>query len=107
MKLCYSVENQNGIELYMRHTQVETISAAEGRHPGDDEIALTIDRPEDYDSDLIQNGVMMLHFNKAQAKKLARQLLRMAQNLCTAEERAEARSNERIIIPTELLDKVR
>ena len=106
MKLCYSVENQNGIELYMRHTQIETISVF-SRHPGDDEIALTIDRPEEYDSDLIQNGVMMLHFNKAQAKKFARQLLRMAQNLCTAEERAEARSNERIIIPTELLDKVR
>lgn len=106
MKLCYNVENQNRIELILRHTQVETISA-EGKHPGDDEIALTIDRPEDYDTDLIQNGVLMLHFNKAQAKKLARQLLRMAQNLCTAEERAEARGNERIIIPTELLDKVR
>lgn len=105
MKLCYSVENQIGIKLYMRHTQVEI--SAEGRHPGDDEIALTIDKPEEYDTDLIQNGVLMLHFNKAQAKKLARQLLRMAQNLCTAEERAEARSNERIIIPTELLDKVR
>ena len=106
MKLCYSVENQIGIKLYMRHTQVETVSSS-GKHPGDDEIALTIDKPEEYDTDLIQNGVLMLHFNKAQAKKLARQLLRMAQNLCTAEERAEARSNERIIIPTELLDKVR
>ena len=106
MKLCYSVENQNGIELYMRHTQVEIISAGVSAL-GDDEIALTIDKPEEYETDLIQNGVLMLHFNKAQAKKLARQLLRMAQNLCTAEERAEARSNERIIIPTELLDKVR
>lgn len=106
MKLCYSVENQNGIELYMRHTQVEIISAGVSAL-GDDEIALTIDKPEEYETDLIQNGVIMLHFSKAQAKKLARQLLRMAQNLCTAEERAEARSNERIIIPTELLDKVR
>lgn len=106
MKLCYSIENQNGIELYMRHTQVETISA-EGRHPGNDEIMLTIDQPEEYDTDLIQNGVLMLNFSKAQAKRFARQLLRMAQNLCTAEERAEARNNERVIIPTELLDKIR
>lgn len=82
------IENQNGIEIYMQPTQVETISA-EGRHHGDDEIMLSIDRPEDYDTDLIQGDTLMLHFSKTQARKFARQLLRMAHNLMTAEERAD------------------
>lgn len=45
---------------------------------GDDEIILYVSDVSDYDTDFIQSDCAMLHFSPAQAKRLARKLLRLA-----------------------------
>lgn len=105
MKPTINVANANGIDLTMRHAQVQ-VTSCDGTHPGDDEILLFVADVEQYETDLIQNGCLLLHFTKSQAQRLARQLLRMAQDLMTAEQRTDMEDTPIITISPELLNRL-
>lgn len=71
------IKNLNSIELKIERAQV-TITDCHGEHKGDDEIVLYVPNCSEYDTDFIQDDCAMLHFSPAQAKALARKLLRLA-----------------------------
>lgn len=101
MKPPISIDNANGIDLFM-HLSPTTITDHAGTHCGDDEILLTIDDPEEYDTDLIQGGTLLLHFTKSQARRLARRLWQMAGVMKTAEQRTMGDIENLPIVPEEL-----
>lgn len=86
MKESVPIDNVNGIELNLCHTQI-TVTDCKGDHPGDDNLLLVVPDAEDYDTDLIQDGAVILHFTKSQARRLARRLWQMAGAMKTAEQR--------------------
>lgn len=106
MKQTIKIDNANGIELNMHHTQV-CVTSQNGTAPSDDQILLFVADVEQYETDLIQDGNLCLHFTKSQAKRFARQLLRMAQDLLTAEERADISDTPIITITPDLLKQAR
>ena len=71
------IDNQHGIGLILGRTTT-TIIDCHGMRKGDDEIILYVSDVSDYDTDFIQSDCAMLHFSPAQAKRLARKLLRLA-----------------------------
>lgn len=71
------VKNLNGIGLKLDRVQ-PTITSCRGEHKGNDEIILYVPNCSEYDTDFTQNDCAMLHFSPAQAKVLARKLLRLA-----------------------------
>lgn len=96
------IDNANGIGLKMCHAE-NMITDADGTHPGDDEIILFVADVAEYDTDLIQNGDLCLHFTAPQARRLARRLWQMSRRLLTAQERADMGDTPRMGVPTELL----
>ena len=71
------IDNQHGIGLILGRTTT-TIIDCHGMRKGDDELILYVSDVSDYDTDFIQSDCAMLHFSPAQAKRLARKLLRLA-----------------------------
>lgn len=98
----FNIDNANGITLTMHLAHTEIIDA-EGTSLGDDEVLLFIADVDQYDSDLIQNGDLCLHFTAAHARRLARRLWQMSRRLMTAEERADLGDTPAMAIPTDLL----
>ena len=96
------IDNANGIGLTMHHAQ-QVITDADGTHPGDDEIILFVADVAEYDTDLIQNGNLSLHFTAPQARRFARRLWQMSRRLLTAQERADMGDTPRMAVPTNLL----
>lgn len=105
MKLHAEIANANGIGAYLHHARTE-ITGQSGTYPGDDCIIISIPNFKQYDTDLCQQGDITLSFSKSQAQRLARQLNRMAQELMTAEERAEMNDKPIVTVPAELLKHI-
>lgn len=100
-----NVTNANGIDvkLYRALTRIEDEN---GTHPGDDMLMLAVESYKAFDTDFCQNGNAILNFTKSQAKRFARQLLRVAQDLMTAEERADTGDTPVLTISPGLLKKL-
>ncbi|WP_195559268.1 hypothetical protein [Alistipes finegoldii] len=81
------IDNQHGIGLILGRTTT-TIIDCHGMRKGDDEIILYVPDASDYDTDFIQSDCAMLHFSPAQAKRLARKLLRLANQQKTSVKQA-------------------
>lgn len=105
MKPTINVANANGIGAYLHHARTE-ITGQSGTYPGDDCIIISIPNYRQYGTDLCQQGDIALSFSKSQAQRLARQLNRMAQELMTAEERAEMNDKPIVTVPAELLKHI-
>lgn len=102
MKSTIKIDNTNGIDLLLCHTEVQ-VTSADGTHPGDDELLLFVANVEQYETDLIQHGNLCLHFSASQARRLARRLWQMSRQLLTAQERADIGDTPKMTVPTNLL----
>lgn len=102
MKQPIEIANANGIGAYLHHARTE-ITDQHGTHPGDDCVMLLIPKYRQYDTELYQSGDMVLSFSKSQAQRFARQLLRMAQGLLTADQRTDMEDTPIITVSPELL----
>lgn len=87
----YKVVNISGVEVEL----IQTITKNKNGTFGDDAVTLHIS-PDTY-----------IHMTGAQSKRFARQLLRMAQNLMTAEERQDVSDTPIITIPGNLLNMLK
>lgn len=102
MKPTINVANANKIGVYLHHARTE-ITDQSGTHPGDDCVMLSIPNYLEYDTELCQDGDMVLSFSKSQAQRLARQLFRMAKELMTADQRADMEDTPIITVSPKLL----
>ena len=71
------IDNQHSIGLMLDRVAT-TFTDCHGTRKGEDEIILYVPDASIYDTDFIQGDCAMLHFSPAQAKRLARKLLRLA-----------------------------
>ena len=98
----YRIANRERVDAYLYHSVVSTDCGGENQHFCNDRVLFLIPDIADYDTDLIQDGDLILSFSKSDALRLARKLISMAHKLKTAEEREAEGLNGIPILPPEL-----